>query len=34
VWLDPKQHYLPVRARLTSDGDTLELLLRETHPPS
>ena len=33
VWLDPKQHYLPIRARLSSDGETLELLLRGMHPP-
>ena len=33
VWLDPKRHYLPVRARLTqgeSDG-ALDLVLRELH---
>ena len=33
VWLDPKRHYLPVRARLTqSDSDgALDLVLRELH---
>jgi len=33
IWLDPKRHYLPVRARLTqgeSDG-ALDLVLRELH---
>jgi hypothetical protein len=34
VWLDPKRQYLPVRARLTSNGDTLELLLQRTATPS
>lgn len=33
VWLDPKQGYLPVRARLSStDGDALELLQRAVDP--
>lgn len=33
VWLDPKRHYLPVRARLVQgDSDTaLDLMLRELH---
>lgn len=33
VWLDPRQNYLPVRARLSStDGDALELLQRAVDP--
>lgn len=32
VWLAPGLHYLPVRARLTSDGAPLELLLQNTQP--
>jgi hypothetical protein len=33
VWLDPKRHYLPVRARLTQgESDAaLDLVLRELH---
>jgi len=34
VWLDPKRQYLPARARLTSNGDTLELVLQRTLAPS
>ena len=35
VWLDPARHHLPVRAKLTtpSNGDSLELLLRELQSP-
>ncbi|MEO8155626.1 MAG: DUF3108 domain-containing protein [Rhizobacter sp.] len=34
VWLAPSMHHLPVRARLTSDGSTLELLLQTIQPAS
>ncbi len=34
VWLDPAQHHMPIRARLTSDGDTLEFLLQTVRPNS
>jgi hypothetical protein len=34
VWLDPAEHHLPVRARLSSDNDTLELVLQTTQQPS
>ena len=34
VWLAPTMHYLPVRARLTSDGSALELLLQTMQPAS
>ncbi len=34
VWLDPKRQYLPALARLTSGGDTLELVLLRTAAPS
>lgn len=33
VWLAPSMHHMPVRARLSSDGSTLELLLQGTSPP-
>jgi hypothetical protein len=34
VWLDPAEHHLPVRARLSNGGDALELLLQSTQQPS
>jgi hypothetical protein len=34
VWLAPSLHYLPVRARLTSDDSPLEFLLQTAHPVS
>lgn len=34
VWLDPQRQYLPARARLTANGDTLELVLQRTQTPS
>jgi len=34
VWLAPSLHHLPARARLTSEGSTLELLLQTAQPVS
>jgi len=34
VWLDPAEHHLPVRAKLSNEGDTLELVLQATQQPS
>lgn len=34
VWLAPSLHYLPVRARLTSEGSALELLMQSAQPAS
>jgi hypothetical protein len=34
VWLDPAQHYLPVRARLSNDNSTLELMLSSVQSAS
>ena len=34
VWLAPSLHHLPVRARLTSEGSALELLLQTSQPAS
>jgi hypothetical protein len=34
VWLAPSLHHLPVRARLTSEGSSLELLLQTAQPAS
>lgn len=32
VWLDPRDHHLPVRARMTNDGESFELLRRAGDP--
>jgi hypothetical protein len=34
VWLAPSLHHLPVQARLTSEGSTLQLRMLSTQPPS
>ncbi len=34
VWLAPSLHYLPVRARLTSEGSSLELQMQSAQPAS
>ncbi len=34
VWLAPSLHYLPARARLTSEGSALELLMQTAEPAS
>ncbi|HZE92634.1 MAG TPA: DUF3108 domain-containing protein, partial [Rhizobacter sp.] len=34
VWLDPAQHFLPVRARLSNDNSALELMLSTLQPTS
>lgn len=34
VWLAPSLHYLPVRARLVSEGSALELLMQSAQPAS
>ncbi len=34
VWLAPSLHYLPARARLTSEGSALELLMQTAEPTS
>ena len=34
VWLAPSLHHLPVRARLSNDGSTLELRLQTSQPAS
>lgn len=34
VWLAPSLHHLPARARLTSEGSSLELLLQTAQPAS
>ena len=34
VWLAPSLHYMPVRARLTSEGSALDLVMQTSEPAS